>query len=40
MRYGFIHVDKDDAGKGDLHRERKDSFDWYRRVIASNGEGL
>lgn len=37
-RYGFIYVDRDDAGKGTLNRTRKDSFDWYRKVIASNGE--
>ena len=39
-RYGFIYVDMDDEGKGDLHRVRKDSFDWYKKVIASNGEDL
>ena len=37
-RYGFIYVDKDNDGNGDLHRERKDSFDWYKQVIATNGE--
>lgn len=36
-RYGFVYVDKDDEGNGDLHRERKDSFWWYQKVIASNG---
>jgi 6-phospho-beta-glucosidase len=39
-RYGFIYVDKDDEGKGTLKRSRKKSFDWYRDVIASNGEKL
>ena len=39
-RYGFIYVDKDNDGNGDLHREKKDSFDWYQKVIASNGEDL
>lgn len=39
-RYGFIYVDKDNEGMGDLHRARKESFDWYRRVIESNGEEL
>ena len=39
-RYGFIYVDKDNDGNGDLHRERKDSFDWYKKVIATNGEDL
>ncbi|MGN1382922.1 MAG: 6-phospho-beta-glucosidase [Eubacterium sp.] len=39
-RYGFIYVDKDNLGRGDLHREKKESFDWYKRVIASNGKML
>ncbi|TXE41838.1 6-phospho-beta-glucosidase [Serratia marcescens] len=39
-RYGFIYVDKHDDGTGTLERSRKKSFDWYRRVIASNGEQL
>ena len=39
-RYGFIYVDKDNDGNGDLHRERKDSFAWYQKVIATNGEDL
>lgn len=39
-RYGFIYVDKDDDGKGTLKRSKKDSFEWYRKVIASNGEEL
>ena len=37
-RYGFIYVDQDDTGKGSLERYRKDSFYWYKEVIASNGE--
>ncbi len=39
-RYGFIYVDKDNEGKGTLKRYKKKSFDWYKRVIASNGENL
>ena len=39
-RYGFIYVDKDDAGHGNLKRYKKKSFDWYKKVIASNGEDL
>ncbi|WP_368169852.1 6-phospho-beta-glucosidase [Aeromonas sp. R4-3] len=39
-RYGFVYVDRDDAGKGTLARRRKKSFWWYRQVIASNGEDL
>lgn len=39
-RYGFIYVDLDDDGKGTLERIRKDSFYWYQKVIATNGEEL
>ena len=39
-RYGFIYVDQDDLGNGTLARSRKDSFYWYKKVIASNGEDL
>lgn len=39
-RYGVIHVDQDDAGHGTLARSKKDSFYWYHRCIASNGEDL
>ena len=39
-RYGFIYVDKDNEGKGTLERRRKDSFFWYKKVIATNGEDL
>lgn len=36
-RYGFIYVDKDNKGSGTLNRSKKDSFDWYKNVIATNG---
>ena len=39
-RYGFIYVDRDDEGKGTLNRTKKKSFEWYKKVIASNGEEL
>jgi 6-phospho-beta-glucosidase len=39
-RYGMIYVDMNDKGEGDFHRLRKDSFTWYQKVIASNGEDL
>lgn len=39
-RYGFIYVDRDDHGNGTNKRIKKDSFDWYKKVIASNGENL
>lgn len=39
-RYGFIHVDYDDLGHGSGKRSKKKSFDWYKKVIATNGEDL
>ncbi|MFL9487642.1 MULTISPECIES: 6-phospho-beta-glucosidase [Staphylococcus] len=39
-RYGLIHVDRDNKGQGTLERTKKDSFEWYRNVIESNGERL
>jgi 6-phospho-beta-glucosidase len=39
-RYGFVYVDQDDHGNGTKKRYKKDSFDWYKKVIASNGENL
>lgn len=39
-RYGFVYVDRDDAGNGSLDRYKKKSFDWYKQVISSNGEKL
>lgn len=39
-RYGFIYVDRDNDGKGTLERKKKDSFDWYKKVIETNGRSL
>lgn len=39
-RYGYIYVDVDDDGNGTYKRYRKDSFYWYKKVIASNGKDL
>lgn len=39
-RYGLIYVDCDDEGRGSLKRVPKDSFYWYKKVIASNGKKL
>lgn len=39
-RYGFIYVDLDDEGNGTRKRTKKKSFDWYKKVISSNGEDL
>ena len=39
-RYGYIYVDLDNYGQGSGERLKKDSFEWYKKVIASNGEEL
>lgn len=39
-RYGFIYVDEDDEGCGSFKRMKKKSFDWYKHVIATNGDEL
>ena len=39
-RYGYIYVDRNDDGSGSMNRYRKDSFYWYKKVIASDGEDL
>ena len=39
-RYGQIYVDADNLGNGTFKRTPKDSFYWYKKAIASNGEDL
>ena len=39
-RYGIIYVDLDDNGHGTGKRYKKRSYDWYKKVIASNSEEL
>ncbi len=39
-RYGFIYVDLNDDGTGTGKRYKKKSFEWYQKVVASNGEEL
>lgn len=39
-RYGMIYVDRNDDGTGTMKRYKKQSFYWYRDVIASNGAAL
>lgn len=36
-RYGMVHVEKNDDGTGTLRRRPKDSYWWYRDVIARGG---
>ena len=40
-RYGFVYVDREEEEEGaTLNRYKKDSYYWYKEVIASNGENL
>ena len=39
-RYGYIYVDRNNDGSGSLDRLKKNSFYWYQKAIASNGEDL
>lgn len=39
-RYGFIYVNRTDTDLRDLKRSKKRSYDWFRKVIDSNGEDL
>ena len=39
-RYGFVYMEKDDQGNGTMERRKKKSFDWYKKVIASQGSDL
>lgn len=39
-RYGVIYVDRDNDGKGTNKRYKKDSFEWYKKCISSNGEDI
>lgn len=39
-RYGFIYVDRDNMGHGTMKRSKKKSFEWYKKVITTNGEDL
>lgn len=39
-RYGFVYVNRTDKELLDLRRIKKDSFYWYKKVIASNGSLL
>lgn len=39
-RYGLIYVDRTDDDPKTCQRIKKDSFNWYKKVIASNGTDL
>lgn len=37
-RYGFVYVDQDEKQNGSLKRYKKDSYYWYQKLIAANGQ--
>lgn len=39
-RYGFVYVDRFNDGHGTLERRKKKSYDWYKKVIETNGDCL
>lgn len=39
-RYGLVYVDMDDFGQGSLKRTPKKSFNWFKKIIATNGAAL
>ena len=39
-RYGLVYVDRDDFDEKSMKRYKKDSYYWYKNVIATNGEEL
>lgn len=39
-RYGFVYVDRDNDGNGTLKRIKKDSYNYYKQIISTNGEKL
>lgn len=39
-RYGLVYVDMDDLGQGSLKRTPKKSFNWFKKIIATNGAAL
>ncbi|NKD39789.1 family 1 glycosylhydrolase [Enterococcus casseliflavus] len=39
-RHGMIYVDLQQDGSGTLERTPKKSFNWYKSIIQTNGDGL
>ena len=39
-RYGFIYVNLDEVKQGAAGVYRKQSFEWYKNIIETNGECL
>ena len=39
-RYGLVYVNREELDQKDLKRIKKDSFHYYQKLIAENGEFL
>lgn len=39
-RYGFVYVDRFNDGTGTLERRKKNSYEWFKHVIETNGDCL
>lgn len=39
-RYGFVYVDRNNDGSGTFKRMKKESYNYYKQIIKSNGENL
>lgn len=39
-RYGFLYVDREEFDLKEMKRVKKDSYYWYQKVIAENGDFL
>ena len=39
-RYGVIYIDRDENGRGSCNRIKKNSFNWYKECISSNGKNV
>lgn len=39
-RYGFLYVDRDEFDLKEMRRIKKDSYFWYQKVIAGNGDSI
>lgn len=39
-RYGFVYVDRDETDLKEMKRYKKDSFDWYKKIIKENARSI
>lgn len=39
-RYGFVYVDRNEIDLKEMKRYKKDSFDWYKKIIEENARSI